>query len=360
MASKALFDVPTGDTAKVYIIDSTLRLSKFPFDELLKPRVDGFDEFNGLTTWSFLVESSTGKKVLFDLGVPKDIDTYPPTIVQTIKKSGWDLRVEKNVADILKENGTDPSEIQSVIWSHYHFDHIGDMSTFPTTTELVVGPGFKDAFYPGYPTKPDAPVREDYWKGRQLREIQFEDQPVPLKTGPFRAFDFFGDGSFYLLDTPGHAVGHLAGLVRTTQNPDTFVFMGGDVCHHGGEIRPSPFMPIPDKVQFPLPDALRSRMSSCPGGELFRKLNIQRGRKEDEPFFEPNIGADIPQAIRTIKKAQTADVQEDVFFIFAHDPSIRGVVDLYPLLANEWKSKGWSEKTQWAFLADLTAAAVNE
>jgi hypothetical protein len=34
------------------------------------------------------------------------------------------------------------------------------MTTFPGSTELVVGPGFKEAFYPGYPKKPDAPVRE--------------------------------------------------------------------------------------------------------------------------------------------------------------------------------------------------------
>jgi hypothetical protein len=44
--------------------------------------------------------------------------------------------------------------------SHWHFDHIGDITTFPGSTEVVVGPGFKDAFLPGYPAKPDSPVRE--------------------------------------------------------------------------------------------------------------------------------------------------------------------------------------------------------
>jgi hypothetical protein len=36
--------------------------------------------------------------------------------------------------------------------------------------------------------------------GRNLREISFSDD---FKIGSFRAHDFFGDGSFYLLDTPG-------------------------------------------------------------------------------------------------------------------------------------------------------------
>lgn len=47
--------------------------------------------------------------------------------------------------------------------SHWHWDHIGDPSTFPKTTDLVVGPGFKDQFLPGAPTNPESPLREsDY------------------------------------------------------------------------------------------------------------------------------------------------------------------------------------------------------
>lgn len=45
-------------------------------------------------------------------------------------------------------------------YSHWHWDHLGDPSRFPSCTELVVGPGFKDSFLPGYPAKKDAPVRE--------------------------------------------------------------------------------------------------------------------------------------------------------------------------------------------------------
>ncbi|KAI1854044.1 hypothetical protein JX265_003632 [Neoarthrinium moseri] len=327
-------------------------------DYLLKPPVDKFDELNNLPTWSFLVESGQGRKVLFDLGIPKDLNVYPPTIVNDIKKHGWDIRVEKDIADILRENGLKPIDIQSVIWSHYHFDHIGDMSTFPDTTDLVVGPGFKQKFRSAYPTDPDAPVRESYWEGRQLREIDFGDRESPLKVGSLCAFDFFGDGSFYLLDAPGHAVGHLAGLVRTTKNPDTFLFMGGDLCHHGGEIRPSSHLPIPDRVDIPLQDALRTRLSCCPGGASFRRLNTRRGRKENEPFFESRLGANLTQVMETITKAQAADSQNSIFFIFAHDPTIRGVVDFYPAAANDWKRKGWREKTQWAFLRDLAPAAA--
>jgi hypothetical protein len=192
-------------------------------------------------------------------------------------------------------------------------------------------------------------------RNRTLHEVNFSSSH--LQAGAFRAVDFFGDGSFYLLDTPGHAIGHLGGLARTTASPggDTFIFMGGDLCHHGGEIRPSPHLPIPDKVQLPKHDTIRAQFSSCPG-ELFRKLNTKRGRREDQPIFDSATAFDIGAVMKTVRETQEADAQDDVLFIFAHDMSIMDIVDLFPLPANEWKRKGWRDKALWAFLADLVPA----
>jgi glyoxylase-like metal-dependent hydrolase (beta-lactamase superfamily II) len=50
-----------------------------------------------------------------------------------------------------------------ILLSHCHFDHIGDPSRFPSSTSLVVGPGFREAFLPGYPSNPEAPIKQsDY------------------------------------------------------------------------------------------------------------------------------------------------------------------------------------------------------
>lgn len=47
--------------------------------------------------------------------------------------------------------------------SHWHWDHIGDPSTFPPTTDLIVGAGFKEAMLPGAPANPESPILEsDY------------------------------------------------------------------------------------------------------------------------------------------------------------------------------------------------------
>ena len=54
---------------------------------------------------------------------------------------------------------------------------------------------------PGYPAKVDSPILESDYEGRALNEIDFRD--TGLRLGQFRAMDFFGDGSFFLLDCPG-------------------------------------------------------------------------------------------------------------------------------------------------------------
>lgn len=170
--------------------------------------------------------------------------------------------------------------------------------------------------------------------------------------------DYFGDGSFYLLDTPGHAVGHLGGLVRTTKNPDTFVFLGGDLTHHGGELRPSEFLSLESASK----DVAASSSSSSEGGSDRQQVTVQktleslqtsRGRRVDQAFFDPVITADEQQALQTIARTQEADAQENVYYIAAHDLPIREVVDFFPNKANGWKERGWREKTLWTFLRDF-------
>jgi glyoxylase-like metal-dependent hydrolase (beta-lactamase superfamily II) len=184
-----------------------------------------------------------------------------------------------------------------------------------------------------------------------LREIDFDRDG--LRIGPFKAFDFFRDGSFYLLDSPGHAIGHLAGLARTTKNPDTFIMMGGDLCHHGGEIRPSRFMAIPKKITISGPPT--GAASECPGSVL-ENLKRSRGEVRTDAFFLPAMGLDIPEAISTIRKAQIADHRDDVLFVYAHDTTLRGVVNTFPASANDWKQHGWGSALRWQFLQDFQPA----
>lgn len=83
-------------------------------------------------------------------------------------------------------------------------------------------------------------------RGRYIRQMNFEKDGGALMIGRYRALDYFEDGSFYLLDAPGHDVGHMCALVRTT--PSTFMFLGGDACHHAAEFRPTEYLPLPNHI----------------------------------------------------------------------------------------------------------------
>jgi hypothetical protein len=250
-------------------------------------------------------------------------------------------------------------EVGAIIWSHWHFDHAGDPQTFPTTTDLVVGPGFIENFVPAYPTIKDSHVDERAWLGRNLQQINLTPGAGPrnLQIGNFQAYDFYGDGSFYLLNSPGHAIGHMSALARTTVEPSTFILLGGDIAHHCGEFRPSPYKPFPEMI---LPNPLGRGLSACPG-RIF--LNIHPKKDPQAPFFDPTTEegwhSSGQEAKESIDKLIEADAYDSIFPVMAHDGSLCDVIDLYPKKANDWMAKGWKERSRWGFCSTFTPLEVD-
>ena len=298
--------------------------------------------------YSFLIHHSpSNSRVLFDLGIRKDWENSPSGLVERIKQRGYVIEVQDNVVDILRENGVDPAIVDAVIWSHYHFDHTGDPATFPPGTRLEVGPGVCGRFPVAWPSDEKAAVDEKAWAGRERREISFEDSE--LKIGRFDAVDYFGDGSFYLLDTPGHLLGHMCGLARTTA--DSFILMGGDACHHAGEFRPSEYIPLPKEIRIDQPP--KGFPCPCPGDLLAEHVHPEKSASK--PFYKAADGfnEDTDVANWTIDGIMELDGDERVFSVIAHDASLLPVLDFFPKGAKQWREKGWRQKGQWWFLGDF-------
>jgi len=317
---------------------------------MVQPEVGNFHTVT-CPCYTFLIEHPpSGRKILFDLGIRKDWENSAPIIVNQIKKGGWGVEIEKDVAQILEEKNVPLKSVEGIVWSHYHVDHTGDPSRFPEDTALIVGPGFKGRFPHAYPTDPKSPITEDAWAGRELREISFASSKA--KFGRFNAFDYFGDGSFYLLDTPGHLLGHMCGLARTTS--DTFILMGGDSAHHAGEIRPTEYIPLPSEIK--LDPSLPHFPHVCPG-ELLQD-HVHPEKSATKPFYTAAEGfnEDAKVADWTIEGVSEFDADERVFVVIAHDASLLDVVDFFPSNANEWKRKDWGKKGHWRFLADFSGA----
>ncbi|KAH0842478.1 hypothetical protein AYO21_10781 [Fonsecaea monophora] len=332
-------------TVSVSVIETTSRIIA-KTNIVVQPHIQGHDEFN-CPCYSFLIDhKGTGKKILFDLGIRKDPENLSPRTYAFTK--AMTIVSEQNVADIL---GDKVSEISEIIWSHHHFDHIGDPSTFASSTNLVVGPGFKDEFLPGYPANEESWIKESDYAGRELVEVNFKKEG--LKLGQYDALDYFGDGSFYLLDCPGHTVAHIMGLARTT--PDSFVLMAADCCHHGGEFRPNPYDPLPDSIDLPATGQRTARVhrTSCPGS-LFLKLHPKNS--PTEPFYElinPRNSDTVREAMRSQRKLEEFDASDDVLVLTAHDSDAAEIIDLYPKTIDDWKSKDWKRQLHWAFLNDF-------
>lgn len=335
-------------------------MSGFPASTFVEPAVPGFDLVN-VGSYGYIIKHPTSphkhSTLLFDLGVRKDWENLPETFVAGIKEAGFGISVQKDVATILRENGQDLNDIGAIVWSHWHFDHVGDPTTFPNSTDLIVGPGFKANFIPAYPTIRDSHVDERAWQDRELHEIDFHDAAAgskTLKIGKFDGYDFYGDGSFYLLNSPGHAIGHMSGLARTTAYPPTFILLGADIAHHCGEFRPSAYTPLPDVIS---PHPLRKHATSgCPG-RVFQAIHPKRS--DVEPFFDPVRGEgwhhEAQEAKDSIDKLIEADAYDNIFPVMAHDNSLAGIIDVYPKTANDWMAKGWKEKSRWGFLREFAA-----
>lgn len=118
MASSRLFNVPDGSVATVRIIDSTTSVKKLPNKFLMTPPMPGMEFMPEINTWSFLVESDTGKKALFDLGVPPNWQDFSPVVTASLKERGWEISSQKHVEEILRDHHVDPASISSIVWRY--------------------------------------------------------------------------------------------------------------------------------------------------------------------------------------------------------------------------------------------------
>jgi glyoxylase-like metal-dependent hydrolase (beta-lactamase superfamily II) len=173
----------------------------------------------------FLFDGSDGRRVLFDTGYATG--EWP---------TGWrgaayrrllppEIAPADDIARQLAEDDVDPASVTHVVLSHLHPDHIGGISRFPDAVFVMTAgqrgslekPRLRDGILTG--------LLPTWWD--DARKIVLERdafRPTEVAGVSFSAADLFGDGSYLLVDLPGHAAGHLGALI------DRRVLLAGDAA----------------------------------------------------------------------------------------------------------------------------------
>lgn len=173
-----------------------------------------------------LTHSNTRAQLLFDLGIQRETNLIPG-LKDPYQKHLWRPYVLMDVKESLEKGGLKLDEIKHICLSHVHWDHVGNPGLFEKA-EFIVGKDAHALFQPGYPTDPHSAFPSDLLPADRTN---FVDPSEWKAIGPFpRALDFFGDGSLYIIDSPGHLPGHLNVLARTSADGG-WIYLAGDSAH---------------------------------------------------------------------------------------------------------------------------------
>jgi len=119
----------------------------------------------------------------------------------------------------LADIGVAPANIDYLVLSHYHWDHIGNANDFAGSTWLVYE-GDRDQMF-------SAAARAYPWFSQYSA---LEKSKTMRLTGDH---DVFGDGTVVVIATPGHTKGHCSLLVRLKNTGP--VVLSGDLYHYAEE-----------------------------------------------------------------------------------------------------------------------------
>jgi N-acyl homoserine lactone hydrolase len=158
------------------------------------------------------------KWVLWDTGVPQDTLNDP---------KGWSTlpklivyHLDKTITGQLADVGLKISDINYVVASHTHGDHIGNISLFPNST-VVMQRAEHSWIY-----SPDGTNDNVNQLKALARKLMGKPKHLQLVDGDT---DMLGDGSITLISTPGHTPGSQSLLVHLKNS--CFIILSGDVVH---------------------------------------------------------------------------------------------------------------------------------
>jgi N-acyl homoserine lactone hydrolase len=135
---------------------------------------------------------------------------------------GIKAAIRTTIAAQFEEIGVAPNDIDLLVLSHAHYDHVGNCRLFPKA-RWIAQKAERDAMF--------GPNPEEFGYIRELYET-LSGNLTEIVDGDH---DIFGDGALRLIFTPGHTLGHCSLLVRLPETGP--VILSGDVAHNHENFR---------------------------------------------------------------------------------------------------------------------------
>lgn len=159
----------------------------------------------------FLYTHPSGRRVLFDTGYPPSLRGTGP--IGALYRRLLPARVApgETIDRRLAEEGLGCDDIDVVVLSHLHPDHIGGLRYFPRAT-LIVSAGQLAKIRRSSVTDGIFAALIPPWFAES--SLLVVDQQPSVTVAGVVGFDLFGDGRFVVTPLPGHALGHLGALVE--------------------------------------------------------------------------------------------------------------------------------------------------
>jgi N-acyl homoserine lactone hydrolase len=173
----------------------------------------GFLRPSSCKTWvpvsSYLIEHPKGR-ILVDTGWHEDMRTNPKRHLGRLSHAMFQgiLPPGQSIRERLNSIGLQATDLDYVLLTHLHSDHVSGIEHVRAAKRILTS--------------------ETEWRAaaRDLGYVRSMWQDVPIETfsletipfGPYnKGIDLFGDGSVYLVHTPGHSKGQFTVMVQTPQ-----------------------------------------------------------------------------------------------------------------------------------------------
>ena len=166
---------------------------------------------------SYLVEHPSGRTLLMDAGLRAGECAYRVILLIEI---GCRNQPGQDAVSQLARDGVD--RLDYLLVSHFHGDHVSGLAGVLAAYDPVVLTTRNEIEGIRSPLREIAGYKRDQLTGDMRVEpadTAFLDMPP---VGP--AADLFGDGSVWLVSTPGHTAGHLSALLNVPGGPLLLTF----------------------------------------------------------------------------------------------------------------------------------------